>query len=151
MAARRKILFHWSFLLVAALIPLIEWALPGNHRVGDLLRPIFIMAMLGLGLNILTGFTGLLNLGVAAFMAAASVRTSKFCERCNRYMVELQPKPANATSLKDLVTAISGANWHECATLLQVTTAETGGEVTFARCPQCNDTYCELTVKIKAA
>ena len=93
----------------------------------------------------------LFTVGVAAFMAAASVRTSKFCERCNRYMVELQPKPANATSLKDLVTAISGANWHECATLLQVTTAETGGEVTFARCPQCNDTYCELTVKIKAA
>ena len=72
MAARRKFLFHWSFLLVAALIPVVELALPGNRHVGDVLRPIFIMAMLGLGLNILTGFTGLLNLGVAAFMAVGA-------------------------------------------------------------------------------
>jgi branched-chain amino acid transport system permease protein len=72
MAARRKFLFHWSFLLVAALIPVVELALPGNRHVGDVLRPIFIMAMLGLGLNILTGFTGQLNLGVAAFMAVGA-------------------------------------------------------------------------------
>ena len=72
MATRPKILFHWAFLIIAALIPLIELALPGNYRVGDLLRPIFIMAMLGLGLNILTGFTGQLNLGVAAFMAVGA-------------------------------------------------------------------------------
>ena len=57
MPTRRAIPFHWSFLIVAALIPLFELAFPGNHHVGDLLRPIFIMAMLGLGLNILTGFT----------------------------------------------------------------------------------------------
>lgn len=72
MAARPKILFHWTFLIVAALIPLIELILPGHPRIGDLLRPIFIMAMLGLGLNILTGFTGQLNLGVAAFMAVGA-------------------------------------------------------------------------------
>ena len=72
MAAPRRILFHWSFLVVAALIPLIELLLPGHPHVGDLLRPIFIMAMLGLGLNILTGFTGQLNLGVAAFMAVGA-------------------------------------------------------------------------------
>src|SRR5215470_7882786 len=72
MAARRKILFHWAFLLVAAFIPLIELVFPGDHHVGDLLRPILIMAMLGLGLNILTGFTGILNLGVAAFMAVGA-------------------------------------------------------------------------------
>jgi len=68
----RGIPFHWTFILVAALIPVIELLLPGQHRVGDLLRPILIMAMLGLGLNILTGFTGLLNLGVAAFMAVGA-------------------------------------------------------------------------------
>ena len=68
MPAKRRILFHWAFLLVAALIPLIELVLPGHPQIGDLLRPIFIMAILGLGLNILTGFTGQLNLGVAAFM-----------------------------------------------------------------------------------
>jgi len=55
MAARRTIPFHWSFLIVAALIPLIELAIPGNHHVGDLLRPIFIMAMLGLGLKFSPG------------------------------------------------------------------------------------------------
>jgi branched-chain amino acid transport system permease protein len=58
--------------LIAALIPILELALPGHRHVGDLLRPVFIMAMLGLGLNILTGFTGLLNLGVAAFMAVGA-------------------------------------------------------------------------------
>jgi branched-chain amino acid transport system permease protein len=72
MPAPRRILFHWSFLAVAALIPLVELLLPGHPRIGDLLRPIFIMAMLGLGLNILTGFTGQLNLGVAAFMAVGA-------------------------------------------------------------------------------
>ena len=72
MAAPRRIPFHWSFLVVAALIPLIELLLPGHAHIGDLLRPIFIMAMLGLGLNILTGFTGQLNLGVAAFMAVGA-------------------------------------------------------------------------------
>ncbi len=58
--------------MVAALIPLVELLLPGHPHVGDLLRPIFIMAILGLGLNILTGFTGQLNLGVAAFMAVGA-------------------------------------------------------------------------------
>jgi branched-chain amino acid transport system permease protein len=35
----------------------------------DSLRPILIFALMGLGLNIVTGSTGLLHLGVAAFMA----------------------------------------------------------------------------------
>jgi branched-chain amino acid transport system permease protein len=51
------------FLLGAALLPAVA------PRLAELLRPIFIMAILALGLNILTGFTGILNLGVAAFMA----------------------------------------------------------------------------------
>jgi len=72
MATRRRILFHWSFLLVAALIPVVELVLPGHPHIGDVLRPILIMAMLALGLNILTGYTGLLNLGVAAFMAVGA-------------------------------------------------------------------------------
>src|SRR5258708_19160754 len=71
-AAARRIPFQCSFLVVAALVPLIELILPGHPYVGDLLRPIFIMAMLGLALNILTGFTGQLNLGVAAFMAVGA-------------------------------------------------------------------------------
>ena len=54
--------FHWLFLGIAALFPLAGWAIPQA-------LPIFLFAILGLGLNILTGYTGLLNLGVAAFMA----------------------------------------------------------------------------------
>jgi branched-chain amino acid transport system permease protein len=64
--------FHWLFLATAAVVPLLELVLPVGWRVGELLRPIFIMAILGLGLNILTGFTGILNLGVAAFMAVGA-------------------------------------------------------------------------------
>lgn len=67
-----RVRFHWILLLLAALIPLLELVLPPGWHFGELLRPIFLMAILGLGLNILTGFTGLLNLGVAAFMAVGA-------------------------------------------------------------------------------
>jgi len=53
--------FLWLFFTVAALFPLLGWSVPQ-------VLPIFLFAILGLGLNILTGYTGLLNLGVAAFM-----------------------------------------------------------------------------------
>ncbi|MCG3150488.1 MAG: hypothetical protein PCFJNLEI_03974 [Verrucomicrobiae bacterium] len=61
-----KLKFHWAFLLIAAFIPAI------SPHFAELLRPIFVMAILALGLNILTGFTGILNLGVAAFMAVGA-------------------------------------------------------------------------------
>ena len=61
-----KLRFHWLFLLAAAFLPALA------PRLAELLRPTFIMAVLGLGLNILTGFTGILNLGVAAFMAVGA-------------------------------------------------------------------------------
>jgi branched-chain amino acid transport system permease protein len=64
-----RLRFHWLFLAGAALLPLIEALFPHQRHLGELLRPVFIMAILALGLNILTGFTGILNLGVAAFMA----------------------------------------------------------------------------------
>ena len=43
--------------------------LPRELQFADLLRPIFIYAILGLGLNIVTGYTGMLHLGVTGFMA----------------------------------------------------------------------------------
>ena len=64
-----RIRFHWMFLVIAALVPVVGLFVPAARNLGELLRPIFIMAILALGLNILTGSTGLLNLGVAAFMA----------------------------------------------------------------------------------
>jgi branched-chain amino acid transport system permease protein len=57
------------FLAIALVIPLVDLVLPGAWQIGREMRPIFLFAILGLGLNIVTGFTGLLHLGVAAFMA----------------------------------------------------------------------------------
>src|SRR5579871_5848619 len=100
MVERKRILFHWWFLAAAALIPVVELVLPGNYHFGNLLRPIFIMAMLGLGLNILTGFTGLLNLGVAAFMAVGAY--SYAILTCDIYPFRLDFWPAS------LVTVLVG-------------------------------------------
>ncbi len=58
--------------LLALLLPLADWLLAkvgGSTGLIDPMKSIFIYAILGLGLNIVTGFTGLLHLGVAAFMA----------------------------------------------------------------------------------
>ena len=60
---------HWFLLAFALFLPALDLALPRDYQFSDLMRPIFIFATLGLGLNIVTGYTGLLNLGVAAFMA----------------------------------------------------------------------------------
>ena len=64
-----KIRAGWVLLVVALVLPVSDLFLPLEWKVGDLMRPIFVFAILGLGLNIVTGYTGLLNLGVAAFMA----------------------------------------------------------------------------------
>jgi branched-chain amino acid transport system permease protein len=68
---RRGLVLHagWILLCIALVIPLVDFVLPQEWKVAGLMRPIFIFAILGLGLNIVTGYTGLLNLGVAAFMA----------------------------------------------------------------------------------
>ncbi len=54
---------------VALVIPLFDLILPLEWKFAGLMNRIFIFAILGLGLNIVTGYTGLLNLGIAAFMA----------------------------------------------------------------------------------
>lgn len=54
-----------AFLLPLALIPLFDH----NAYHIDLLTNIFIYALLAMGLNVVVGFTGLLNLGYAAFFA----------------------------------------------------------------------------------
>ena len=53
-------------------VPVVDLVTPGSYRFGEPLQTIFIFAILGLGLNIVTGLTGLLNLGVAAFMAVGA-------------------------------------------------------------------------------
>lgn len=51
------------------LLPLFDSFLPQNFQIADKVRVIFVFTFLALGLHILTGYTGLLNLGVSAFMA----------------------------------------------------------------------------------
>ncbi|MDZ4859686.1 MAG: branched-chain amino acid ABC transporter permease [Candidatus Hydrogenedentes bacterium] len=59
----------WFLLAIALVLPLVDGFLPREYQFAGLMRPIFILAILGLGLNVVTGYTGLLNLGLAAFMA----------------------------------------------------------------------------------
>lgn len=57
----------WGILLAA--VPVIDVAVGAN---GNLMRPVLtivLFTLLGLSLHVVTGLTGLLNLGVAAFMA----------------------------------------------------------------------------------
>jgi branched-chain amino acid transport system permease protein len=65
----RSNLSQTALLLGLLVLPWIELLLPTELRISGQLRPIFVFAILALGLNVVTGFTGLLNLGIAAFMA----------------------------------------------------------------------------------
>jgi branched-chain amino acid transport system permease protein len=60
---------HWLFILVLLPLPLFDAVLPAQLQIADLMRPVFIFCILGMALNVITGYTGLLNLGIAAFMA----------------------------------------------------------------------------------
>lgn len=57
------------FFVIAILLPLLDSLLPRNFQFADSLEPIFIFAVLGLGLNVVTGYAGMLNLGATGFMA----------------------------------------------------------------------------------
>lgn len=54
---------------MALLLPLLERTFFPELGITSALRTILIFAILGIGLNLVTGYTGLLNLGAAAFMA----------------------------------------------------------------------------------
>ncbi len=70
--ASRKVRLEWVFLMGFAILPLLDALLPQNYRIADSFRTIFIFAVLGLSVNLITGYTGLLNLGAAGFMAIGS-------------------------------------------------------------------------------
>jgi branched-chain amino acid transport system permease protein len=63
-----RVLFDVLFLLAAATLPIVDSAVGGTGLL-DPMKSVFLFAILGLGLNVVTGFTGLLHLGIAAFMA----------------------------------------------------------------------------------
>src|SRR4029434_11202325 len=48
------------FFAIAVLIPQIDAVVPGAWQIGRDMRPIFLFAILGLGLTIVTGFAALL-------------------------------------------------------------------------------------------
>ncbi len=69
MSATRR---NYIWIIVSAFvlsIPCIESVAPAIFKLSDALRSMFIFAILGLGINVITGLTGILHLGVAAFMA----------------------------------------------------------------------------------
>lgn len=55
--------------VILLILPFLDLLLPQQLQFAALMRPIFIFAILALGLNVVAGYTGLLNLGSAAFMA----------------------------------------------------------------------------------
>ncbi|MBI5093803.1 MAG: branched-chain amino acid ABC transporter permease [Candidatus Hydrogenedentes bacterium] len=96
---------HWILLAFALLLPLLDLVIPREYQFTDLMRPIFIFAVLGLGLNIVTGYTGLLNLGVAAFMAIGAY--SYAILTCDIYPFQIGFWPALALTL--VIGACAGA------------------------------------------
>jgi branched-chain amino acid transport system permease protein len=58
-----------SAVLLVVVLPAIDLYLPTTWKFASLIPPIMVYAIIGLGLNLITGFTGLFNLGSAAFMA----------------------------------------------------------------------------------
>jgi branched-chain amino acid transport system permease protein len=78
---------HWVLLALAAVLPAVDLVVPPDYRIANIVRPILIFAILGMGLNIVTGMTGLLNLGVAAFMAIGAYSYALLT--CNIYPFQL--------------------------------------------------------------
>jgi branched-chain amino acid transport system permease protein len=67
MATTHKDLWHTYWPHVLGVVVLILPLVADNFAI--MLTPIMVFALVGLGLNIVAGYTGLLNLGTAAFMA----------------------------------------------------------------------------------
>jgi branched-chain amino acid transport system permease protein len=65
----RAYLVPLALLIVVALLPLTDLVLPQKLVFASIMPQIFVFALCSLGLTVVTGFTGLLNLGVIAFMA----------------------------------------------------------------------------------
>ncbi len=64
-----RFLMPLAVLAVVALLPLTDRLLGPKLAFANALPQVFVYALLTLGLTVVTGFTGLLNLGVIAFMA----------------------------------------------------------------------------------
>jgi branched-chain amino acid transport system permease protein len=96
---RRFLQPGWIMLGGAVLLGLLDRPLGLNLL--DPMRGVLVFALLGLGLNVVTGFTGLLHLGMAAFMAIGAYAFA--ISTCDIYPFQLGFWPALG------VTAIAGA------------------------------------------
>mgnify|MGYP002336221343 CR=1 FL=1 len=96
----------WSCgLVLVLLVPLIDQALPATTALTSRVIPIFLFAILGLGLTVISGFTGLLNLGAAAFMALGAYAFSILTCPIYPFQIGFWPGLVAAT----LVGALAGA------------------------------------------
>jgi branched-chain amino acid transport system permease protein len=59
-------------LLLAALVPVADLFQPPELALSEAVRTVCVYAILALGLNVVTGYAGLLNLGIAAFAAVGA-------------------------------------------------------------------------------
>jgi branched-chain amino acid transport system permease protein len=90
-------------LAVFALLPLTDQLLPPDARFASSFQPIFILALLGLGLNIISGYAGMLNLGVAGLMAIGAYTYAILT--CDIYPFYMLP-PLNYGSVFALLIAL---------------------------------------------
>jgi branched-chain amino acid transport system permease protein len=56
-------------IVLLSLLPLVDMLLPQSLRITSLMCPVLVYGLVALGLTVATGFTGLLHLGVCAFIA----------------------------------------------------------------------------------
>jgi branched-chain amino acid transport system permease protein len=68
LATRQRIVIAAALLLVYVLVPLIG----SDYWLSALIIPTIVMGLAGIGLNLLMGYTGLMSLGAAAFMAVGA-------------------------------------------------------------------------------
>lgn len=57
---------------VLLLVPLLDQLLPSDYRITPQMPPVLIFALVSLGLTVVTGFSGQLHLGMAAFIAVGA-------------------------------------------------------------------------------
>lgn len=57
---------------IAALVPVADFVLPAQLQLTEAVRSVILYAILAMGLNVVSGYAGLLNLGIAAFMAVGA-------------------------------------------------------------------------------
>lgn len=106
----RRWLRDWRVyaVILAVAWPAVEWMLPTALHIGSLLPKILAFAFLALGLNIVTGSTGLLHLGSAAFVAIGAYTFAIATTPSYPFQVGFWPGVALAAAVGTLAGLILG-------------------------------------------